>query len=809
MNSVRPPLAALALAGAATTAQQVALTQVLGWMHWHHFAYFVVAVALLGFGMAGTVLSLARERLLPAWAAWLPWLLLGAAVTMPVGVRLAQGPLLAVDLQLVFFSHAQAGRLAALCLLLLPPFFCAGLATGLVLTVWARQAGRCYAASLAGAGAGGLVGLALVATVAPPRLPATVALLALAAAASLWPRLGRSARIAVALVALVPCALLVAPGDLRPSQFKPISRALDLPGARVIAARTGVHGWVQVVVAPALRSAPALSLEFRGEIPPQDAVFVNGLPYGSLPSAASLATPDWLAFTTDAAVFATTRPRRVLLLENGPGGWAALAAAHGAEAVTVVEPNRALVRLLTSGGQSLAHEWVMPAVTVVTGSARAFLRRNEGEFDLIRFPSVGGLGGTAGLTAAGEQFLLTREGFADAWRRLAPGGVLAATAWMDFPERNPPRLLATFAEMLEAAGVPPRAHLAAVRGWATVTFLARREPWTEMEATALRAFCLEKSFDPLLLPGLNAGEREQFNMWRDPGFFPLVDALVDGDREEVYRSHAFSLRPATDDRPYFSQFMRPGSFSDLADAFGTRALPFFELGSLVVALTFGLLVVLAAAGIALPLARRGWCGPGKAGVLFYFGGLGAGFMLAEIGLILRAQAWLGSPVPAIAVVLTGLLVASGVGSLWSERLPANGRTARRAVILCAGLIVVLPALLAASGPAVGAWPVAAQATVLLVVIGALGGAMGMAFPLGLRRLEATAPEQVPWAWAVNGCVSVATPAGAVLLAMGAGGGMLFVAAAGAYALAWVGAGFSAPSGPARSRPFPAASSPSA
>jgi len=47
-----------------------------------------------------------------------------------------------------------------------------------------------------------------------------------------------------------------------------------------------------------------------------------------------------------------------------------------------------------------------------------------GRFDLIRFPTVGALGGTAGLASASEQRLLTREAFAVYARQLAPDGLL-------------------------------------------------------------------------------------------------------------------------------------------------------------------------------------------------------------------------------------------------------------------------------------------------------------------------------------------------------------------------------------------------
>src|SRR5688572_12322034 len=630
-------LAALGLISATATAQQIALMQVLGWMHWHHFAYMIVAVALLGFGIAGTVLSLARERLVSRYKRSVPWLLLTCTLTIPAGVRLAQAPALAVDLPLIFFDAANVWRLIALCVLLLPPFFCAGLVTGLILTVNARKAGRFYAASLVGAGLGGLVGLALVANVAPPRLSAAAAMLALVATSCVSTFLGRVGRGMVLLSVALILMLWHSPGELHPSQFKPLSRTLDLPGARVIADKPGVHGWVQVVAAPALRPAPAVSLQFQGEIPAQPAVFVNGLGYGSLPDVAALSDPAWLDFTTDAAAFAITRPEHVLLLENGPGGWTAIAARHGATHIVVVEPNRALVELLTYGAPPLAPEWRLQGVSTTVANGRAFMRRTSERYDLIRFPSVGALGGTAGLASASEQFLLTREAFINAWQRLAPGGTLAITAWMDFPERNSLRLVATLTEALEAVGAAPRAHLAAIRGWASATFLVRRPTaangpaWNERDLAALREFCAKRGFDPLLLPNLRSDEREMNHAWQNPRFFTLVDALVNGPRDAVYQNYEFVLQPTTDARPYFSQFLRWTGWDRVKETFGSRSIPFFELGSWVVALTFAVLLVLAAFGIGLPLVRLGWRAPGKTRVLLYFGGLGAGYMFAEIG----------------------------------------------------------------------------------------------------------------------------------------------------------------------------------
>jgi predicted membrane-bound spermidine synthase len=216
-------------------------------------------------------------------------------------------------------------------------------------------------------------------------------------------------------------------------------------------------------------------------------------------------------------------------------------------------------------------------------------------------------------------------------------------------------------------------------------------------------------------------------------------------------------------------------------------MPFFELGSLVVALTFGILAVLALVCVLLPLARIGWRAPQKTGVLLYFGGLGVGFMAVEIGLMLRAQAWLGSPVLAAAVVLTALLVASGAGSLWSEHIAAETRNPRYAVAAIIAGIAVVASLLSVVDGVARTWPAWLQLAVLAGIVAPLGVALGMAFPLGLRQLEAIRPAHVPWAWAINGCASVVTPAGAMLLAISGGFGALFIAAATAYGVALAGA----------------------
>jgi hypothetical protein len=79
-----------------------------------------------------------------------------------------------------------------------------------------------------------------------------------------------------------------------------------------------------------------------------------------------------------------------------------------------------------------------------------------------------------------------------------------------------------------------------------------------------------------------------------------------------------------------------------------------------------------------------------------------------------------------------------------------------------------------------AWPAPARWVFGLALLAVPAVLLGMPFPLALRRLGATRPEQVPWAWGINGCFSVLAAPLAALLALQAGFAAVGAAAALAY-----------------------------
>ncbi|MDH3454354.1 MAG: hypothetical protein OEL80_04330, partial [Desulfuromonadales bacterium] len=753
----------LVLISAGLLAFQIALLQILATSQWHHFANFVISIALLGFGSAGTALSLARSWLVARQQQLLPLLLCASAVTLAAALGLTQRLIGGFDSLLLFVAPGEMLRLAGVAFLLMLPFFFGALAIGLVFTVETERIGSYYFANLLGSGLGTLLGLVGLTLLLPQQLPPYAALLALAAGGVLLPgATTRATRIGMLLGLALVVATLFQPTRLQLSQYKDLSRALDLPEATIVAHRPAASGQVHIVASPVLRNAPGVSLNWSGAIPRSQAVFINGDLVGSLPPPPGADNPR--DASTYALAYALRTPHQVLVLNAGTGADVAQAVAKGAGLVVAVEAHGALTEVLRSNApQSFGRLLVDPRVSWQSASPRTWLARDRQSYDLVILPEVGGFGGNSGLFALHEQPLLTREALQQAWQRLTLQGVLTVTAWVDYPVRSPVRLLASLVETLVGEGVAdPVAHIAALRSWGTVTFCLKRSAYTAEELDRIRAFAARWAFDPVLLPDLQPQERQRYNRLQDDSLFTLFDATIADGRESLYRDYALRVWPVSDDQPFFSQFLRWGRLGTLAELYGQRSLPFLELGMLVSGLAALVLAMLAALLIMLPLTRlarqqrHSWQTP------LYFGGLGLGYMWTELALIHSFVFYLGQPVYAATLVVGVLLAGSAIGSALTDRF--NNLQPRRwaaVVAVTLGLYaLLLTPLLQATLPL----PLLERVTLAVLILIPAAVVMGMPFPLGLRLLNRVHSAEVPWAWGINGCFSVVGAAVATLIA---------------------------------------------
>src|SRR5438477_3976923 len=59
-----PPLWAVSLLSAAVLAYEILLMRMFSVIQWHHFAYMMISVAMLGYGAAGTFVAVFQRALL-------------------------------------------------------------------------------------------------------------------------------------------------------------------------------------------------------------------------------------------------------------------------------------------------------------------------------------------------------------------------------------------------------------------------------------------------------------------------------------------------------------------------------------------------------------------------------------------------------------------------------------------------------------------------------------------------------------------------------------------------------------------------
>ena len=781
----------LALVSIAVIAFQLVIMQMLAVMQWHHFAYMVISMAMLGFGAAGTVLSLWRDALERRYVSALPLLYLLTAVSMTIATRIATGAA-EFDTFLLFFDPRQIGLLLLTYIVFAVPFFTAGLAVTLAFICEVDRVDRLYFANLGGSGLGALLIVLLLSALPLEYLAPVLALFPLAAGWITRPRRlpGHWIRIAGVLVLIVSAGVVATgfyePVSLESSQYKDIRASLQLPGARVTHRSDGPHGRMEVVRADAQRIAVGLSLQYQGEPPVRDVLFANGDYYGTLLGFDPNAETHLLDSTTQSLPYELREPSRVLVLNAGTGVTVSHALARGALGVTAVEPNRQANRLLTTQSPEWI-DWLYldPRVDLQEESARTYLSRHRADaYDLIVLETLGAFGGETGVASLAEQYHLTSEAFQGMWDQLSSDGLIATTVWMDSPARALLRLLATWRQVLDARGIAnPHRHIAAVRSWATVTLVLSPRPFTRAELDAAWSHAAAMGFDPLLMHGVPRADRARFNRLPDDELFELVDTLVFGDVSVVEGHYPFDVAPVSDDRPFFSRFLRLRSIPELARVHGVTTVPYLELGTILGGVAAVQIIAAALLLVITPLARVGWRASGRVWTFLTFAGLGIGFMFFEIVLIQHLVLYLGQPVYATAAVLAVLLIASGAGSLLSRRLTtsANAMTLVGLVIAvviggyAAGLMPVIRATIT--------WPLAARIPIVFVLLAIPAIPMGMMFPLGLGRLARRDRSHIPWACAIDSALSVSAAAIATLVALGSGFRVVLIVAAAAYAIA--------------------------
>ncbi|MFY9516266.1 MAG: hypothetical protein WAP46_08145 [Dysgonamonadaceae bacterium] len=770
---------AIGLISAAIIAFQLILMQILSYVQWYHFAYMIISIALLGFGAAGTFLTIFQQKLEKNYYTLFPFLLIVTAILIPVVVGIANSEAVRFDSLLIFQDSRHIGKLILTYFIFFLPFLTGALAIGMSFSKFADQIGKIYFSNLIGSGIGGIIAIFFMQWIIPEQQSFAVAILAFVGGIVSLPKNKKKLiRIIVPLSTLILIILFFYPPRLTPSEYKDISKTMLLPDAKVEYRKSTPHGFVEIVSSPVLRYAPGVSLAYRDSFPVRKVVFNNGNWMGCLlPQPLEANETNILDYTPQALPYHIDNIKNALIINAGTGENVLLALSHQVARITANETNPEIFNILRQSFEGFYQ--VQPYQTM----PRTLLTPDTNKYDLIELPIIGSFFGNSGLNAVEPRYELTIEALREMWSKLSEKGMISLSCWMDYPVRNAYRLLATISLLLDENDIahPPH-HVVAIRSWCAITFLVKKSPFKRDEINKVRLFCENRMFDPLVLPEKQEIERDKYNILQDTTFFTHVDQLLSHEKETLIRQYPYRIHPTTDDRPFFFQFVRFKQIPQLISSIREKNFPFLDIGYVLIILTFVQIVLIAAIFILLPLSFRPWKSRNKKWVLMYFSGLGLAYMFLEMVFIQHFTFYFGEPTYAASATLGILLFTSGLGSYYSGKFQ-NNKKMRLAIPLVIAAILVLyafvlsPILTATIGIAL---PL--KITIAVVLLGTLGFFLGMPFPIGIDYLSGKNTDDIPWAWALNGYFSVISTVLATIISVELGYLLLLSMAAFIYAL---------------------------
>ncbi|MFH1103297.1 MAG: hypothetical protein V1714_05975 [Pseudomonadota bacterium] len=761
---------------------EILLARIFSITQWNHLSFMVISIALFGFAASGTLVCIFDTRK-PGWGKNITeshhlygLILLFTVLTLAALFFLSRIPF---DYFRLPFEPVQAFYLFILYLTLSLPFFIAGLVTLSGYAAIPEKSGYVYFAGMAGSACGaafpalvldvmGEAGTMVAIAILPQVLPVIHSINDIwvkkrAAGTSLEKHPKRPVFGIIGLsIAVLTIYFTFSKEEgmvsIIPSPYKALSQLLKFPDTRISTSSTGIRGRIDIVKSPYIRYAPGLSLKFDGNLPGQRSAFRDGdhpitlysadkndplpFPQFSLPYAGYILSPE---------------PDRVLIIEQGGGSAIPCAMSSKAKKIVIVQQHPHLAKIIME-------HYRLP---VASENPRTFIARTRLAFDVIHLDNWGS--SLIGADSLSQDYLLTLEAFEHYIARLSPRGVLIISRRLRLPPADTIRVWSTAYESLKRHGIrEPEKHIAILRNWDTFTLLVSVKP---IEAKPLLTeFATRFNFDLVYSYPMLHELANRFNRFEAPYHAQAVSELSSayrtGASKNFHRAYIFDAKPQSDDRPFPDRFFKWSNIKSIYTATGSRFYALFMSGEIIVAVVFIEAVAVSALLLILPLVflPRQKKKAGTAHRLYFFS-LGAGFMFLELFFINAFTLLFADPVISFTVVVTSILIFSGIGGIWSQH--ASIAKIRIALGALVGILIALFLMMDDLIHYMIGFQSFYRFFFAVCLLFPAGIIAGLPFPSGMRLLLET-PRHRAYAWAANGCASVIAAIVSIQLAISFG-----------------------------------------
>jgi hypothetical protein len=663
------------------------------------------------------------------------------------------------------------------------PFFFGACVIGLALLKF--PIGRTYFSNLLGSGMGALSVILISYLFHPFSILIGITILAFISAVIFSFNFKKRIIVYNSIISIIIILLFYFSFDLlnlkKISQYKSLSKTLLLPNSKILDERYSPLGLVQVVEADGLRSTVGLSFLSPDQVPIQKGIFFDG-------ESMSAITPfkknkDEIKYLNQIPsslphhLLNETDKNKILIVGVGGGEGILKALLHDFEQIDGLELNKNVISLMENEYADFSGN-IYSKINIINKEARGFIKTTEKKYNLIEISMLDTYNAAAsGVYALNETYLYTLESIQDFYNQLENVGLLAITRWVVNPPRNNLKLLNTSIKALENLGIEDIGkHIIYIRSIQATTLLISKRPFSKEQIEKAKEFCISRLFDICYYDGIKPGEVNRFIKLEKPIYFLAAQSLLSDRSSQFIKDYEFDIKIATDNRPYFYNSFKSRMLKYLVK-YGTDKIPFTEWGYLILILILIPVLITSLILIVLPLfllkkVRKSL----NLRAISYFSLIGIGFFFIEMPLIQKLILFLSHPTYSLSVIISSLLIFSGIGSYFSDRIFKEKRRILYSVIII-GLLTLIYLLnfhyifqLFMNKSEI------TKILVTIIMILPLGFFMGIPFPQGLKRIKELNIENVPWAWSINGFFSVISIILATLFAILFGFKIVFIIA---------------------------------
>ncbi|MEN8154181.1 MAG: hypothetical protein ABFR75_09160 [Acidobacteriota bacterium] len=714
-----------------TVVFEILYTRIFSVIYLSSFAFLMISLALFGYGLSGFYMSLRKIGKDDKGLKYLEYFILGYALLLPIILKITL--VAKVDFLNLFNPVTNLLLLIVNFVVLLFPFFAAGVSLVLIFTLYSQEIGKLYFIDLIGAALGGVAIIPLIVNFGPSR----VILLLFFILSLLWFSISRKK-----LKVKISVLLILAVGFLGMYKF---SEQL-FPIVPKIVKRDYIDDYSRNRIEYS-KWSPINKIDIVHFMKKKKIIWLDG---GTQQSYLAKTIPNIdqlepIEYLHSSIPYQLTKPGPAMIIGSAGGYEVLCAYSNKFKPIYAVEMDPEICDLVEDRySEFIGDLFHKKGVYVINDEGRHVLKKYKKKYNVIQMVNSHNSSVLlAGGMSIAETYIYTVESFKDYWNHLNDDGYLSIVHL--FGER----MFTTALQALKEMNIEePEKKFFVIQPTIPQPgfnfFFMKKGNISQSEIKILEKFAGSREI-------VYSPDRIKDNIYYD---------LAGNKFRETIDNSSVNVAPVYDNSPYFNQPNKIGQFefsnNKIMSQWGQNAVKVnlkysnsVYLSILVISILFSLLFIY------LPLKIKTKSN-NNSGMIFYFFLIGMAFITVEIILIKIFQLYLGNPAYSISAIIFALLVSSGIGSLLSEKINRifGKKTILYLSIFIFSILAIYAFFLFSITYSLIQFGLMGRLLITVLLISVLGIPMGVMFPTGLRSLGKSDRVMIGWAWGANAFATV-------------------------------------------------------